>query len=349
MSTLLSPYSLRRVTLRNRIVMSPMCQYSAGEDGQVTDWHLVHYGSRAAGGVGLVMVEATAVEPRGRISTQDLGLYDPRQLPGLRRLVEFIHSQGAAAGIQIAHAGRKAFSASKGRGPQHPVAPSAVPFAEGWIVPHELSADEMDRVEQAFVQAARWAAEVGFDVLELHAAHGYLLHEFLSPLSNRRADEHGGSLEGRMRFPLRVARAVREAWPQGRPMLVRLSTTDGIPGGFDVEQAVVVARALQEAGVDAIDCSSGGMAGATVPEYPGFNVPAARRLRHEAKIPTIAVGLITRPEHAEAILRQGDADLVALGRALLREPHWPLHAARTLGDAAPWPRQYLRAKERVDL
>ncbi len=344
MSLLFTPIQLRSVRLRNRVVMSPMCQYSAGDDGCATDWHLVHYGARATGGVGLVILEATAVEPRGRISRQDLGLYDPAQLPMLRRIVQFIHQEGAAAGIQLAHAGAKAFSADRGRGPQRPVAPCALPFAEGWVTPEALDTAGMARVREAFVRAASWAAELGFDVVEVHAAHGYLLHEFLSPLTNRRTDAYGGDLEGRMRFPLEVVAAVREAWPEDRPLFVRLSTTDWVPGGFDADQAVEVARALASLGVDLVDCSSGGMPQAQVPTFPGYQVDNARRIRHETGLPTTALGLITEPEHAESLLRRGDADLVALGRELLRNPYWPLRAAAVLGDEPPWPRQYLRAR-----
>lgn len=344
MSLLFTPIKLREVHLRNRIVMSPMCQYSAGDDGCATDWHLVHYGSRAAGGVGLVMLEATAVEARGRISRQDLGLYDEAQRPMLQRIVRFIHQQGAAAGVQLAHAGAKAFSADRGRGPQRPVAPSAVPFAPGWVTPDALDDEELEKVRAAFARAASWAAEAAFDVVEVHAAHGYLLHEFLSPLTNHRTDRYGGDLTGRMRFVLEVVHAVRSAWPEDRPLFVRLSTTDWLPGGFDVDQAVVVAKALKAAGVDVVDCSSGGLPGAQVPEFPGYQLDNARRIRQEAGVATTAVGLIREPEHAESVLRRGDADLVVLGRELLRNPHWPLQAAAALGVEAPWPRQYLRAR-----
>ena len=348
MSLLLQPVTLRGLTLRNRVVMSPMCQYSAGEDGVATDWHLAHYGVRAALGVGLVILEATAVEPRGRISVQDLGLYHPDQLPGLRRIVDFIHAQGAAAGIQLAHAGRKAFSPHRGQGPQQPVAPSPIPHDEGWVVPQELDGAGLQQVRDSFVRAARWAAELGFDVVEIHGAHGYLLHQFLSPLANRRSDGYGGSLEGRYRLLVEVAAAVRQVWPEQRPLFVRLSTTDWVEGGFDVEQAVATARALKAVGVDVIDCSSGGFAGARIAEFPGYQVVNAARVRREAGIATTAVGLLRSPEHAEALLQRGDADLVVLGRELLRNPGWVLEAARQLGDPAPWPRQYLRARRPGD-
>ncbi|WP_082726562.1 NADH:flavin oxidoreductase/NADH oxidase [Limnochorda pilosa] len=345
---LFSPYTVRSVTLRNRIVVSPMCQYSAGGDGIATDWHFVHYGTRAVGGAGLVLLEATAVEPRGRISTEDLGLYHERQLPALQRIVRFVHEQGAACGIQLAHAGRKAFSPKKGQGPQEPVGPSPIPFDEGWRVPLELDEAGLQAVAAAFEQAARWAHEVGFDVIEIHAAHGYLLHEFLSPVANHRSDRWGGPLEARLAFPLDVVRRVRAAWPEAKPLFARLSTTDYLPGGFDPDQAVEVARALGQAGVDLIDCSSGGIAPVRPPDYPGYQLKPAERIRREAGVPTSALGLITAPEMAEEVLQNGRADVVLLGRELLRHPYWPLDAARALGAEAPWPRQYLRAKRAGD-
>lgn len=345
---LFSPYPTRSVTLRNRIVMSPMCMYSATEDGVATDWHLVHYGTRAAGGAGLILLEATAVEPRGRISTADLGLWDEAQLPALERIVRFVHEQGAACGVQLAHAGRKAFSAQKGTGPQEPVAPSPVPFGPDWRVPAALDDEGLEAVASAFVQAARWADAVGFDLIELHMAHGYLLHEFLSPLANQRTDGWGGSLEGRMAFPLEVTRRVRAVWPQEKPLFVRISTTDYVPGGFDPDQAVEVARHLVQAGVDLVDCSSGGIAPVAPPAYPGYQLGPAERIRREVGVAVGAVGLITTPELAEEVLQNGRADLVFLGRELLRHPHWPLDAARVLGDEAPWPKQYGRAKRPGD-
>lgn len=344
MSLLFSPYTTRSVTLRNRIVLSPMCMYSATEEGVATDWHLVHYGARAAGGAGLILLEATAVEPRGRISTADLGLYHEAQLPALERIVRFIHDQGAAAGVQLAHAGRKAFTAQKGFGPQQPVAPSPIPFAPDWRVPEALDEAGLEAVAGSFARAARWAHEVGFDVIELHMAHGYLLHQFLSPVANQRADGWGGSLERRMAFPLEVARRVRAVWPQEKPLFVRISTTDYVAGGFDPDQAVEVARHLAQAGVDLVDCSSGGIAPVAPPTYPGYQLKAAERVRREAGVPVGAVGLITTPELAEEVLQNGRADLIFLGRELLRHPSWPLDAARVLGDQAPWPRQYERAK-----
>lgn len=343
MALLFETLTLRGVTLRNRIVMPPMCQYMASEEGEATEWHLVHYGARAVGGAGLVIVEATAVEARGRISTRDLGLWDDRQVEGLARIVRFCRAQGARVGIQIAHAGRKAFTPHKGRGPALPVAPSALPYGEGWVVPAALAREELDGVVEAFRLAAARAVEAGFDVLEVHAAHGYLLHEFLSPLSNRREDEYGGPLENRLRLPLRVLSAVRAVWPEERPLFVRVSATDYLPGGIEVEEMVAMARAFKAAGVDLVHVSSGGLMHAPIPVGPGYQVPLAARIRAEAGVPTCAVGLITSPEQAEQVLRCGQADLVALGRELLRHPHWPLYAAHRLGADVAWPEPYWRA------
>jgi 2,4-dienoyl-CoA reductase-like NADH-dependent reductase (Old Yellow Enzyme family) len=343
-TTLFSPYALRSVELRNRIVMSPMCMYTAGEDGIATDWHLAHYHARAIGGVGLVLLEATAVESRGRISQNDLGLWDDAQIPRLARLVDLVHGEGAAVGVQLAHAGRKAYSRHQGHGPEQPVAPSSMPFGTDWVVPAELSLDQMEKVIAAWRSAAERALAAGFDVIEIHAAHGYLNHQFLSPLSNRRTDGFGGSLENRMRFLLQVTDAVREAWPTDKPLLVRLSVTDWTAGGLTPDDQVPVARALHERDVDLIDCSSGGIVpDAPVASGPGYQVPFAAKLRAEARVPTAAVGLITEPEQAERILTDGHADLIALGRALLRHPYWPLHARRALAIDVEPPRQYRRA------
>jgi NADPH2 dehydrogenase len=342
-TTLFSPYSLRSVALRNRIVMSPMCMYSAGEDGIATDWHLAHYHARAIGGVGLILLEATAVESRGRISQNDLGLWDDSHIPHLARLVDLVHSEGTAIGVQLAHAGRKAYSRHKGHGPGQPVAPSSIPFDADWVVPAELSLDQMEQVVAAWRLAAERALAAGFDVIEIHGAHGYLNHQFLSPLSNRRTDGFGGSLESRMRFLLRVTDAVREVWPADKPLLARLSVSDWKAGGLTPDDQVPVAQALHEHGVDLIDCSSGGIIpDAPAATGPGYQVPFAAQLRAEAGVPTAAVGLITEPEQAEQILIDGRADLIALGRALLRQPYWPLHAARALGAELEPPRQYRR-------
>ena len=344
MSHLFSPLSLRGLILRNRIAMSPMCMYSAGVDGTPTDFHLAHLAARATGGVGLIITEATAVEPRARISVNDLGLWDDTQVEPLARIVRLCKSQGAAVCTQLAHAGRKAWSPTKGVGPLPAVAPSALPFDADWVVPHELTRAELDRIVSAYRAAAQRAVHAGFDAIEAHAAHGYFLHEFLSPISNHRTDEYGGSLENRARMLLRVVGAVREVLPESKPLLVRLSCTDWIEGGVTIDDQVQVARWLKGQGADLVDCSSGGSTPQLPPVGPGYQVPFAERIRREAGIPTMTVGLITTPEMAEEIVRNGRADVVAMGRELLRNPYWPLHAARALGHDLAWPKQYLRAK-----
>lgn len=345
MSHLFSPLTLRGLTLRNRIMMSPMCMYCAETDGLCTDWHLAHYQARAIGGVGLVITEATAVEPRGRISTGDLGLWADAQIEPLARVVRLVQAEGAAIGVQLAHAGRKAWSGSKGQGPELPVAPSALPFDEGWVTPAALSVPEIEGLVHRWGEAAARARRVGFDVIEIHAAHGYLNHQFLSPLSNVRTDEYGGSLENRMRLLREVVRAVRQEWPEDRPLFVRVSTTDWAKGGLTPEDTVKVARTLKSEGVDLIDCSSGGaVPSAPSGTGPGYQIPFAEQVRREAEIATAAVGLITTPELADEAIRNGRADLVALGRELLRHPNWPLEAARRLGQEIEWPKQYRRAR-----
>ncbi|HIE38965.1 MAG TPA: NADPH dehydrogenase NamA [Anaerolineales bacterium] len=342
---LFSPLILRGVTLRNRVMMSPMCQYVAGEDGHPIDWHLVHYGARAVGGVGLVMLEATAVEARGRISRRDLGLWDDEQVEPMKRLIGFLQEQGAAVGVQLAHAGRKGWSRRKGHGPTAPIGPSPIPFDEGWATPREMGRGEIAAVVEAFRQAAGRALTAGFDVVEVHAAHGYLLHEFLSPLTNHRADGYGGSLDNRMRLLVEVVEGVRAAWPDDRPLFVRVSATDWVEGGLTVEDTVEVARVLAGRGVDLVDCSSGGILPGALPDpYGSGQVPLAEQVRREARVATAAVGLITEPEQAEAILAEGRADLVVLGRELLRRPYWVLDAARALGYEVEWPKPYLRAR-----
>ena len=345
MSQLFTPFTLRNLRLRNRIVMPPMALWSAGEDGVATDWHLAHYAARAVGGVGLIIQEVTAVEPRGRISVRDLGLWDDRQVEPLARIVRFCREQGAAMAVQLGHAGRKAFSPDRGSGPQMPVAPSPFAAEEGWVVPQALSEEQIGEVVAAFRAAARRADQAGYDALEIHGAHGYLLHQFLSPLSNQRHDSYGGSLENRARALLRVVDAVREVWPAQKPLLVRLSVTDWAQGGITVDDTVVVARWLAGHGVDLVDCSSGGILPTPPPNVgPGYQVPLAEAVRCQAGIPTSAVGLITTPELAEEIVRNGRADLVVLGRELLRHPFWPLDAAKTLGAEIAWPHQYERAR-----
>jgi len=353
MTSLFDSLTLRGLTLRNRIAVSPMCQYSAS-DGCANDWHLVHYGGRAAGGAGLVCVEAAAVASEGRISPYDLGLWSDHQVEPLARTARFIAGQGAVPAVQIAHAGRKAsthrpwdgdgIAPPSAGGWERVVAPSAVPFADGHLVPHALDETEIVALIAAFATAASRAHAAGMQVIELHAAHGYLLHQFLSPLSNRRTDRYGGSFENRTRLVREVVRAIRAVWPEALPLFVRLSATDWTDGGWDVEQTVALARSLKDDGVDLIDCSSGGnVAGARIPFEPGYQVSFAERVRREAGIPTAAVGLITEAVQANAIVSDGRADLVLLARELLRDPYWPLHAAQALGVTVPWPAQYLRA------
>ena len=345
MADLFTPLTLRGLTLRNRILMAPMCMYCAEPDGIATDWHLSHYHARAQGGVGLILTEATAVEPRGRISINDLGLWDDAQVASFARIARLVHTEGAALGVQLAHAGRKAWSAERGFGPETPVAPSAVAYNDESNTPHALTLDEIDALVQRWQMAAQRAEAAGLDVIEIHAAHGYLIHEFLSPLANHRDDAYGGDLPNRMRFLLRVVDAVRAVWPVEKPLFVRVSAHDWVDGGLTLDDTVVVARALREHSVNLIHCSGGGMAGARPPVAgPGYIIPFAERIRREAGIPTAAVGLITAPELADAAIRNGQADLVALGRELLRHPHWPLDAARALGRAVAWPKQYERGK-----
>lgn len=343
MPQLFEPITMRGLTLKNRIMMSPMCQYSAGSDAMPTDWHHVHYPTRAIGGVGLIMVEATAVESRGRISERDLGIYEERHREALSRIVSLCHRNGAKVGLQLGHAGRKAWSENKAYGPEQPVGPSAIPFDAEWNTPQALSLEEIDGVVAIFQTAAGRALEAGFDVVEIHGAHGYLISEFLSPLSNHREDEYGGSPENRMRLLHRVVDGVRQVWPERAPLFVRVSASDYTPNGMDVAQMVEVAKTLGERGVDLLDCSSGGVVAAPIPIGPGYQVPFAHRIKKEAGIATAAVGLISSPEMADEIVRNRRADLVALGRELLRTPYWPLHAAASLGMEMDWPRQYKRA------
>ena len=351
---LFEPLRLRSIELANRIVVSPMCQYSS-TDGLADDWHLTHLGSRAVGGAALVFTEATAVTPDGRISPADLGLWNDAQVAPLRRCTEFIRARGAASGIQLAHAGRKASTSPPWLGgarvaPEdggwQAVAPSPIPFLPGNPAPAALDRDGIASVVAAFGAAARRARAAGFDVIEIHAAHGYLLHEFLSPLSNRRTDEYGGSFDNRCRLVLEVVRQVRENWPDDLPLFVRISATDWADGGWDAEQSVELARRLGGLGVDLVDCSSGGLVpGARIPIRPGYQVEFAERIRRDAAVATGAVGLITTPEQANAVVAGGQADVVLLARQLLRDPYWPLRAAKALGAPGRWPVQYLRAAD----
>jgi len=364
---LFSPFQLRSVTFANRIGVSPMCEYSS-EDGFATDWHLIHLGCRAQGGAGLVMLEASAVTPEGRISPGDLGIWKDAHIPALERIAAFIHSQGARAGIQLAHAGRKAsmsvpfagdYLALPAEGGWQPVAPSALAFSSTYAVPQALDQAGIHAIVEAFRQAAHRAFTAGFDLVEIHAAHGYLLHQFLSPLANQRTDDYGGSFQNRTRLALEVVDAVRAEWPTHLPLFVRISATDwaertGAPGdrssslgwheGWNIDESVQLAHLFRDRGVDLIDVSSGGqIPNAQIPLGPGYQVEFASRIRREAVIPTAAVGLITDPVQADTIVAQGEADMVFLAREMLRDPYWPLHAAAALAEPASWPKQYLRA------
>jgi 2,4-dienoyl-CoA reductase-like NADH-dependent reductase (Old Yellow Enzyme family) len=350
---LFSPFKLRGVTLRNRIAVSPMCQYSC-QDGFASDWHLVHLGSRAVGGASLVMAEATGVEARGRISPGDLGLWKDEHIEPLARVAKFVRERGAAPGIQLAHAGRKASAnvpwehrgaqISVDEGGWVPVAPSAIAFREGDRTPHALTREEIREIVAAFAAAAKRAVRAGFELIEIHGAHGYLIHEFCSPLANQRTDEYGGSFENRIRFAADVVEAVRAVIPESMPLFLRISASDWAEGGWRLEDSVELARCARTLGVDLIDCSSGGMVPyAKIELGPGYQVPFAERIRRDAEIATAAVGMITEPHQAEEIVAGGKADLVMLARELLRHPYWPLHAARALGLKPAPPVQYERA------
>ena len=353
MSTLFSPFQLRELVFKNRIFVSPMCQYSC-TDGLANDWHLVHLGSRAVGGAALVMVEASAVTPAGRISPQDMGIWSDAHTAALAPIADFIKTNGAVPAIQLAHAGRKASTPapwlgsaalSPEQGGWPVLAPSALAFSDASPHPAALDRAQIEQLVADFVAAAQRSLEAGFEVIELHFAHGYLLHEFLSPLSNSRTDDYGGSLENRARFPLEVARAVRAAWPQTLPVFVRLSTTDWAEGGWDLAQSIQLSHWLKAIGIDLIDCSSGGLVPhARIPVAPGFQTPNATAIRSAVEMPVGAVGLITSPAQAEQIVATGLADVVLLARELLRDPYWPLHAAQVLGDTVDWPQQYERAQ-----
>lgn len=354
MSHLFEPLAIRSVTLRNRIAVSPMCQYSC-QDGLANDWHFVHLGSRAVGGAAIVFCEATAVLPEARISPQDLGIWSDRHAEALARIVHFIHEQGSLAGIQLAHAGRKAstyrtWSPKQGAIPpseggwSNVVAPSAIKFQENYPQPQEIAREEIRAVCDAFAAAARRAGDAGFDIIEIHAAHGYLIHEFLSPFSNHRTDGYGGPFENRTRVASEVVSAVRGAWPDSQPLFMRISATDWKEGGWNADQSVQLAREVKKLGVDLIDCSSGGVIpGVNIPAGPGYQTKFAEKIRREAEILTGSVGMITEPVQADHIIRTGQADIVLLAREMLRDPYWPLRAARELGHEASWPAQYLRA------
>ena len=353
MTHLFDPLTIRDITFANRVFVSPMCEYSS-TDGFATDWHFVHLGSRAIGGAGLIFTEATAVTPEGRISPQDLGIYRDEHIEPLARIVRFISEQGAIAGMQLAHAGRKASTyrpweangmipVSKG-GWTNVLAPSAIPFSDQYPMPQALTDQGIKEVVAAFASAARRACEAGVRVIEIHAAHGYLIHEFLSPLSNQRTDSYGGSFENRTRILREVVSAVRDVWPERAPLFVRISATDWVEGGWDIDQSVELSRQLKTLGVDLIDCSSGGnVARAKIPVGPGYQTPFAEQIRRETGILTGTVGMITSPVQAEHILATGQADAVIMAREMLRDPYWPLRAARELGQSIAWPIQYLRA------
>ncbi|HXM97440.1 MAG TPA: NADH:flavin oxidoreductase/NADH oxidase [Candidatus Dormibacteraeota bacterium] len=352
MSQLFSPLRIREIELKNRVAVSPMCQYSA-VDGHPQTWHLVHLGSRAVGGAGLVMAEASAVESIGKISPTDAGIYLDSHIAAWRPIVDFIRAQGSVAGIQLAHAGRKASTAApwlgskpltEADGAWTTVAPSAIPFDQGYSTPHALSINEIRATVEAFRKAAERALAAGFEVIEIHSAHGYLLHQFLSPFSNTREDEYGGSFENRIRLLLRVAKSIREVWPARLPLFVRLSATDWKEGGWDLDQSVELSRRLKPLGVDLIDASSGGnVPRVKIPVAPGYQVAFAEAIRKNAVIATGAVGVITDPAQAESILVTGQADLIFLARQLLRDPYWPRRAAKALESPLKPPVQYERA------
>ena len=353
MSILLSPLKVKDIIFKNRIVISPMCQYSA-EEGFANDWHLVHLGSRAVGGAALVIQEATSVSPEGRITPSDLGIYKSEHVEGLRRITTFIHQQGAVAGIQLAHAGRKAGCAEPWKGGRQlherangwkTVAPSDIAFYPEDETPLALDADGIQKVIADFKSAAMRALQAGYQVLEIHAAHGYLIHQFFSPLSNHRTDQYGGSFENRIRLLLEIIDAVKKEWPNNLPLFVRISATDWADGGWNSDEAVQLSSKLKQKGVDLIDCSSGGLIpGVKIPLAPGYQTVFAERIRNEAGMLTSAVGLITEAQQAEDILVKGDADLIMLARASLREPYFALKAGAVLGDEVTWPVQYIRAK-----
>ena len=353
MAHLFDPLAIRDVEFANRVFVSPMCQYSS-TDGLPNDWHLVHLGSRAVGGAGLVMTEAAAVLPEGRISPYDLGIWSDNHVAKLKNTVSFIHAQGSAAGMQLAHAGRKASTRrpweddgtvpeSEG-GWKKVVAPTSIPFTENYPMPQALTRDGIREIVDSFGAAARRACEAGFRVIEIHPAHGYLIHEFLSSLSNQREDDYGGSFENRTRMLREIVQAVRKSWPKGAPLFVRISATDWVEGGWDLEQSIALVRELKKLGVDLIDCSSGGtVPHAKVPVGPGYQTPFAQRIRDETGILTGAVGMITSPAQAEHIITTGQADAILMAREFLREPYWPLRAAQELRQSVSLPVQYLRA------
>lgn len=354
MAHLFSPLKIKNIELKNRIAVSPMCEYSS-EDGFANDWHLIHLGSRAIGGAGLIITEATAVSPEGRISFADLGIYRDEHIEKLKHITDFIHQNGAVAGVQLAHAGRKASHDKPWNGNKQipadqingwqTVAPSAIPFAEGEEAPLELDKAGIEKVKADFKAATNRAIAAGFKVIELHSAHGYLMHQFLSPISNKRTDEYGGSFDNRIRLLLEVVETIKEVWPKENLLFIRLSTTEWTEGGWNAEDSVALAKILKDRGVDLIDCSSGGnVVGARIPLKPGYQVEFAEKVKKESGILTGAVGLITTAYQADEIIQEGEADLIFLAREMLRDPHFPLRAAHELGHEVKWPVQYERAK-----
>jgi 2,4-dienoyl-CoA reductase-like NADH-dependent reductase (Old Yellow Enzyme family) len=352
-SKLFENYKIRGIEFRNRLWVSPMCQYSSA-DGMPTDWHLVHLGSRAVGGAGLVIMEATAVSPEGRISPADAGIWSDAHADAYQRITAFIKEQGAVAGIQLAHAGRKASTAEpwnggklvdEGYGGWEPVAPSAIAFADDYPMPHAMTKEDIEKATEDFVAAAKRAVQAGFETIEIHAAHGYLFHEFLSPLSNKRTDEYGGSLKNRLRFPLAVAKKVRAAVPENLPVFARISATDWVDGGWDLEQSIEFCKELKNIGIDLIDVSTGGnVPDAKIPVAPGYQVPFAAAIRQQVGIAAGAVGMITDAAQAESILQKGEADAVLIAREFLRDPYFPFTAAAEFGENLAYvPKQYGRA------
>jgi NADPH2 dehydrogenase len=335
MPSLFESFTIKGLQVKNRIVMSPMCQYLANGDGTITDWHFVHYGARAAGGVGLIIVEASGVENRGRITDRDIGLYSDEHIPGLQRLVDYCHTFGSKVGIQLAHAGRKSEVVEEAN-----VAPSAIPFSEKYRTPHELTTDEIQKIVEAFGQAARRAVAAGFDTVEIHGAHGYLIHEFLSPYSNRRTDEYGGSQANRMRFAMDVIRRVKREIPEDMPLLMRVSASEYEAAGYTPDEMAEMVKQFKEAGVDMMDVSSGGNYPIPPTHYPGYQVKFADQVRRAAELPVIAVGRLDSPQLAEEVVRNQRADLVAVGRGLLRDPHWAKSAAVALGNDLEMPGVY---------
>ncbi len=354
MALLFTPYTIRSITFKNRIVVSPMCQYSS-EDGFANDWHLVHLGSRAIGGAALIIQEATAISPEGRISYGDMGIWKDEHIEKLRTITSFIHAHGAVAGIQLAHAGRKASfdkpwvsdkQVLEGENSWEAVAPSAIPFYEGGKAPTELTVEGIEKVVTDFKAAAQRALAAGFKVIEIHAAHGYLINEFLSPFSNKRVDDYGGSFENRIRILLEIITAIQSEWPSELPLFVRISATEWTEGAWTIEDSVKLSMILKEKGVDLVDCSTGGnIPHVKIPLVAGYQVPFAEKIKRETGIATGAVGLITSAEQAEGILQNQQADLIFMARGSLRDPYFPLHAAKALGDDIDWPLQYARAKK----